>query len=143
MYPHRVLLSLWLSLGVCTSAEVAVEQLSLARGIVERAQAESDKFSEARMDNPARNTYWAGPKGWISLPPRFDITPEIARAATIVSDAEGILVANATSVKKRAGSFWMETLARKGTVPWGNDPMYKVCNPTQMTLDVTTKNRNR
>lgn len=83
------------------------------------------------MDNPARNTYWTGPKGWAELPSLFEITPEIVRAATIVSNAEGILapgIANATSVEKRAGGFWMETLGRKGTVPWGGDPNYKVCN---------------
>ncbi|KAB5577639.1 hypothetical protein GE09DRAFT_1213862 [Coniochaeta sp. 2T2.1] len=47
----------------------------------------------------------------------------------MVSDEEGALapgIANATSVGKRAGGFWMETLARKGTVPWGDDPNYKV-----------------
>jgi hypothetical protein len=140
MYSHHVLLSLlgWLSLGACTPTEV--EQLSFAQGVVDRAIVESDKLSGARMASPARNTYWAGPKGWASLPPPFEITPEIARAATIVSDAEGVLPppagsANATSVGKRAGGFWMETLARKGTVPWGNDPSYKVCNrETEMAI---------
>jgi hypothetical protein len=92
------------------------------------------------MDNPARNTYWFGPgeKGWAGLPPKFEITPEISRAATIVSNAEnifspsisiGINGTNTTSVfrnRKRAGGWWMETLARKGTVPWGNDASYKV-----------------
>jgi hypothetical protein len=26
-----------------------------------------------------------------------------------------------------SGTFWMETLNRKGTMLWGNDPSYKVC----------------
>lgn len=46
----------------------------------------------------------------------------------MVADAKGAYasgIANATSVGKRAGGFWMETIARKGTVPWGDDPNYK------------------
>lgn len=132
MYSGHVLFSLciWLGFGGCSPAATAA-QLSLARGIVKRAQAESARLNGARMDNPVRNTYWAGRKGWVSPPPLLDITPEIAQAATMVSDAEGSLplgMANATSVGKRAGGFWMESLARKGTVPWGDDPSYKVCS---------------
>lgn len=29
-------------------------------------------------------------------------------------------------IAPRAGAFWMESIARKGTVPWGDDPSYKV-----------------
>lgn len=34
-----------------------------------------------------------------------------------------------SGVKRRApvrGTYWMETIARRGTVLWGNDPTYKV-----------------
>lgn len=141
MYSCRVLLSLWIWLGACTFTEMeqgrglvtpstaADMDLSLARGIVERAQAESARLNGARMDNPSRNSYWAGRKGWVSPPPLLEITPEISRAATMVANAEGAHapgIDNATSVGKRAGGFWMETLARRGTVPWGDDPNYKV-----------------
>lgn len=140
MYSCRVLILLWAWLVACTLSETdhggghvsraTAAELSVARGIVERAQTESAKLNGARMDNPARNRYWAGRKGWVAPPPLLDITPEIARAATIVSDAEGALPlgdANGTSAGKRDGGFWMETLSRKGTVPWGDDPKYQVC----------------
>lgn len=139
MHSCHVLLSLWAWLGACTStamdqdwgyvSRATAEELSLARGIVEWAQAESAKLNGARMDNPARNSYWAGRKGWVSPPPLLNITPKISSAATMVSDAEGALgpgISNKTSVEKRAGGFWMETLPRKGTVSWGDDPNYKV-----------------
>ena len=93
MYSHRVLLlPIWLCLGLgaCVAAETVAQQLSQARDIIQRAVEESDKLSGARMDNPARNTYWFGDRGWAELPPEFEITPEIARAATMVSDAENI-----------------------------------------------------
>lgn len=153
MYSCRVLLSLWVWLGACTPTEMAHGRglvipstaaemdLSLARGIVEQAQAESARLNGARMDNPARNSYWAGRKGWVSPPPLLEITPEMSRAATVVANAEGALTPGignatvATSVRKRAGGFWMETLARKGTVPWGDDPNYKVRK--QVAIDLT------
>jgi len=150
MHFYHVLFPLLLSLGTCiptkhvnrTTTAAAGElslSLSLARGIVQRAQAESAKLNGVRMDKPAHNTYWAGRKGWVSPPPLLEITPEISRAATVVSDAEGALLLhvapgganNATTttlaVEKRAGGggFWMGTLTRKGTVPWGDDPNYK------------------
>jgi hypothetical protein len=89
------------------------------------------------MDNPARNRYWAGRKGWVQPPPLLEITPEMSRAATMVSDAEGAIalaVANTTSYGKSAGGFWMENLERKGTVPWGNDPNYKVGQRMSLSL---------
>lgn len=70
-------------------------------------------------------------------PPLFEVTPELAAAAALLAelDAAGGLGANASSpsnttqsvLEARAGgTYWMETIARKGTVPWGDDPSYKV-----------------
>jgi hypothetical protein len=68
-------------------------------------------------------------------PPLLDVNAELAAAAALVAeaDAAGITGLGATAnitrratVAPRAGSFWMAGLARKGTVPWGNDPSYKI-----------------
>jgi hypothetical protein len=56
------------------------------------------------------------------------ITDEIAEAAALVAEADAI--GRAGNVTKRtvaaSGTFWMGSIARKGTVPWGDDPGYKV-----------------
>jgi hypothetical protein len=77
-----------------------------------------------------------GLDGTSSLPPPLlNVSAELAAAAALVAeaDAAGITGESPTSnttrrttVAPRAGSFWMEGLARKGTVPWGNDPNYKI-----------------
>ncbi|KAK3934652.1 glucan 1,3-beta-glucosidase [Diplogelasinospora grovesii] len=60
--------------------------------------------------------------------PLLQITPEIAKAAALVAEANG--VAKYGNVTKRAaaatGTYWMQDLARKGTVPWGDDASYVV-----------------
>ncbi|KAH6845713.1 pectate lyase superfamily protein-domain-containing protein [Chaetomium sp. MPI-CAGE-AT-0009] len=81
-------------------------------------------------------------------PPLLEITDEIAWAAALVAEADAVappggvnsgvnsgtahsVPSNSTSsgVQRRApvrGTYWMETIARRGTVPWGDDPTYKV-----------------
>ncbi|KAK4103745.1 glycoside hydrolase family 55 protein [Parathielavia hyrcaniae] len=77
-------------------------------------------------------------------PPLLTITDEIAWAAALVAEAEAVappggmnsgtthpVPSNSSwsGVKRRApirGTYWMETIARKGTVPWGDDPAYQV-----------------
>ncbi|KAK4203018.1 pectate lyase superfamily protein-domain-containing protein [Triangularia verruculosa] len=70
-------------------------------------------------------------------PPLLDITDEIAAAAALVSEAEAVEalggMSNLTARHSRrqvkaaaSGTFWMEHITRMGTVPFGDDPSYKV-----------------
>jgi hypothetical protein len=125
------------------------DDLSRAQKLVEDAMAESARRNEARYANPARNVYGLRPGTMVGSkrklrrqegddtvdppPPLLEITPELAAAAALVAEADalkqlGNVTAGArrTILAHRAGTFWMESIARKGTVPWGNDPGYKV-----------------
>lgn len=113
--------------------------LEQARKIVKDAIAESSRLNKARLANPPRNTYASRPgntqanarasavNDTVPLP-LLAITVEIAEAAALVAEADA--VTQARNVTKRAvaasGTFWMGSIARKGTVPWGDDPNYKV-----------------
>ncbi|KAF6782647.1 LysM domain-containing protein, partial [Colletotrichum sojae] len=86
----------------------------------------------ARVANP-------GPEEALP-PPLIEITPELAAATALVAEAEALQVelgpGNGTATRKRhqqpqkkekrAGTFWMEHIARRGTVPLGDDASYKV-----------------
>ncbi|KAJ0164375.1 putative glucan endo-1,3-beta-glucosidase [Colletotrichum tanaceti] len=128
-----------------------------ARRIVQEAMAKSAVLNKARFASPLWNKYslkpgtvvggGVGPKhrrqrgvdeDQIVASPLLNITSAIAAAAALISEADaagiaGILAGNFTlrrRVKRAAsGTYWMEHLDRKGTVPWGDDPNYKVfCN---------------
>ncbi|KAL4734222.1 pectate lyase superfamily protein-domain-containing protein [Aspergillus similis] len=112
-----------------TSAEIKA-----ARQIVSDAIAEMTKLNKARLARPSRNNYIMHPGTKISKrdndadaspPPLLNITDQIARAAALVAEIDAELASNATQKVKRAGSFWMEGIDRKGTVPWGDDGSYK------------------
>jgi hypothetical protein len=134
-----------------TSADIAT-----ATRIVEEALNKSAAYNRARWENMSRNNYRLKPGtiigGADTIPPKsihrrssvpdFVITPEIEEAAALLTEyeASGVVVANQTGTIRNStaghmriasaaasGTFWMETLKRKGTVPWGNDPSYKVC----------------
>ncbi|KAI0911199.1 glycoside hydrolase family 55 protein [Ustulina deusta] len=107
--------------------------------VVQDAIAESSKRNKARLANPPRNKYALKPGTTLAKnrastvnatapPPLLTITDEIAEAAALVAEADA--VTSAGNVTKRAvaasGTFWMGSIARKGTVPWGDDPDYKV-----------------
>ena len=117
--------------------------LTRARSIVADAIAASAERNKARLGNPARNQYRLKP-GDAAPPPLLEITDEMAWAAALVAEAEAVappegvnlgtthpVPSNSSSsgVKRRApvrGTYWMETIARRGTVPWGDDPTYQV-----------------
>ncbi|KAL7624109.1 hypothetical protein AAE478_005666 [Parahypoxylon ruwenzoriense] len=132
-----------------------LSDIEAARKIVEDAIAESGDRNRARLAHMARNQYRLKPgtivggKGVVRrrrdienreeepLPLLFEVTPEIAAAAALVAEADADeAVDNLTTAPNRrvtadaaaaaAGAFWMETISRKGTVPWGDDPDYKV-----------------
>lgn len=119
--------------------------LERARSIVEQAIAESSKLNKARLENPLRNQYRLKPGTVVGqeavhrrsspvrprevVPPLLEITDEMADAAALIAEAEA--GTDATNVTRRAaaaatGTYWMGALARKGTVPWGDDPSYVV-----------------
>ncbi|KAH9209807.1 pectate lyase superfamily protein-domain-containing protein [Leptodontidium sp. 2 PMI_412] len=120
--------------------------LESARLVVESALNQSFKLNQARLAKPLRNIYGLRPGTTVGqstapstninitinndVSPLLTITPEIVQAAALVAEADA--VANPANVNsnmtKRAvsGSYWMEHLARKGTVPWGDDPNYRV-----------------
>jgi len=120
------------------------QQLQDARTVVEQALVESSKLNQARLAKPLRNTYGLKPgtvvggsivpAGNATTHPNQDVTPllqitdQIAEAAALVAEADA--VATTGNATKRAvattGTYWMQSLARKGTVPWGNDPEYVV-----------------
>lgn len=123
-----------------TSAE-----LERATRLVEDALLRSAKLNAARLASPARNSHRFNPGTMLrgapredeETPPLLDITEEIATAAALVSeaDAAGSCLAGNQSYVQHAwrpvqttasGTFWMEHIDRRGTVPFGNDPDYKI-----------------
>jgi hypothetical protein len=123
--------------------------LERARRIVEDALAEAARRNEDRQNNPARNVYGLRPGTVVgggrgrsrraarraaevveAPPPLLKITPEIAAAAALV--AEAAAVGRAENLTKRApaktqaGTFWMESIARKGTVAFSDGSGYSV-----------------
>jgi hypothetical protein len=126
--------------------------IAAATRIVEEALNRSAEYNKARWGNMSRNQYRLKPgtivggAGGVPNPslkkralPDFIITPKIEAAAALLTEfeASGMSLNNQTRTERNstgrvrvsaaaAGSFWMENIARKGTVPWGNDPSYKV-----------------
>ncbi|GJD05036.1 lysM domain-containing protein [Colletotrichum higginsianum] len=128
--------------------------LERAHDIVATAIAASAKLNKARLASPIRNQYRLKPGTVIgttvderrrarrddSPPPTplLEITDEIAWAAALLAEAEAEVPEDGVklplppgrNVTRRAaaarGSYWMESIARKGTVPWGDDPSYAV-----------------
>ncbi|KAK4031703.1 putative LysM domain-containing protein [Parachaetomium inaequale] len=111
----------------------SVSDIQAARQIVKNAIAKMTELNKARLAKPSPNNFKLKPGTKVSKrdddvpppPPLLDITDEIARAAALVAEVDTHLVANTTH-SKRAGTFWMQGLTHKGTVPWGNDASYKV-----------------
>ncbi|KAK3303766.1 pectate lyase superfamily protein-domain-containing protein [Chaetomium strumarium] len=97
-----------------------------ARSIVAQAKTEAAKRNGARFARPLRNVYGLalGARNTKTLAagnsslnagvtPLLQITPEIAKAAALVAEANGV-------------AKYGNNLARKGTVPWGDDASYVV-----------------
>lgn len=119
-----------------------------ARKIVDKAIDESSKLNAARLANPLRNRYELKPgtvtgalkirqnkdKDAAPVHQLLNITDEIAAAAALVAEDDARQnrhnvtqkVWKAAAAASQSGSYWMEHIARKGSVPWGDDPSYKV-----------------
>ncbi|KAF6824052.1 LysM domain-containing protein [Colletotrichum plurivorum] len=121
------------------------QDIAQARRVVKDAIAKSSKLNAARLAKPLRNSYGKKNSARTAVakfavgnsmavnnstatPALLEITDEIAEAAALVAEADASGAAG--NVTKRAvagsGSFWMGSIARKGSVPWGNDAGYKV-----------------
>jgi hypothetical protein len=113
-----------------------------AQAIVESAMVESGKLNMARLAKPLRNTYGLKPGTVVGgstvtvassmtnqdVIPLLEITDAIVEAAALV--AETSAVSGIGNMTKRAvastGTYWMGSISRQGTVPWGDDPAYNV-----------------
>ncbi|KAI4613082.1 hypothetical protein J4E83_007493 [Alternaria metachromatica] len=122
----------------------SLSDLEKARIIVEKAIAESSKLNQARLLNPMRNNYGLKPGTFTGqskakrhlrvredgtpVPPLLNITDSIANAAALVAEADAVGIPG--NLTKRAvpakGTYWMGSIARKGTVPWGDNATYAV-----------------
>jgi hypothetical protein len=139
--------------GAKNATTATPEELAAARRIVDSALDRSAELNKARLARPARNRYRLKPgtvvggRGKVRRreiavdeeppPPLLEITPEIAATAALISEVEAqnmsatSIAGNLTRREPAApatGSFWMESIPRKGTVPWGGDASYKVCS---------------
>ncbi len=120
-----------------TTLNASSGDIEAARQIVQDAIAKMTELNKARLAKPNRDNFrlkrgtktskrdnGTGPK-------LLEITDEMARAAALLAELGVDPVSNSTfrtptSIEKRAGTFWMESIAHKGTVAWGNDASYKV-----------------
>ncbi|GAP93420.1 hypothetical protein SAMD00023353_10300200 [Rosellinia necatrix] len=121
-----------------TAENASTNDIEIARQIVEDAISRMAILNKARLANPARNNYQLKPSTGSSrganentASPLLNITDQIAQAAALLAEIDANPSLNVTTktiplIAERAGSFWMENIARKGTVPWGNDGSYKV-----------------
>ncbi|KAG6001336.1 hypothetical protein E4U21_004434 [Claviceps maximensis] len=117
-----------------------ISAVDKAREVVENAIEESSRLNDIRLALPLRNRYELKPGTVIGsrktrrrreadvVPPVLHISEEIAAAAALISEVDARKETEGTVSSRAAvtGSFWMEHLDRKGTVPWGNDASYKV-----------------
>ncbi|KAK0623773.1 pectate lyase superfamily protein-domain-containing protein, partial [Immersiella caudata] len=129
-------------------AKATVADIERARKIVREAQEKARVLNRARFEHPRRNQYKLKPGTVINgkptvqrrneddvgdadgpPPPLLRLTEEMSAAAALVAEADAAAkFGNATShgpIQKRA-AYWMEGLARKGTMPWGGDSKYQV-----------------
>jgi hypothetical protein len=121
-------------LNYTVASNATVTDIDNARIIIKNAIANMTVLNKARLAHPRRNQYHLKPQATImssspeAPPPLLNITSEIANAAALLAEVDNGAKANVTnSARVSAGTFWMEGLARKGTVPWGNDASYKAC----------------
>lgn len=115
-------------------ANATISELERARAIVNAAIQQVAVHNKARLDNPTRNKYTLNPNTKISKredgPPLFNVTDEIAAAAALVAEADAYAdLKNGTlrrGIDKRAGTYWMGSIARMGSWPFGGDSTYVV-----------------
>lgn len=111
------------------------QDLEDAQAIVEKALAESSMLNVLRLAQPLRNTYKTKKDANLrvdesitndGVTPLLHITTEIAEAAALIAEADSVTAGgNSTKRAVSTGTYWMGSLQRKGTVPWGKS----LCGP--------------
>ena len=126
-------------------ADASSAEISRARRIVEDAIEKAAERTKARWDHMERNHYRLRPGSIVArddagdaaiAPPRYFVTDDVAAAAALIAEVEAAndgVAANdehypaaARTLRERAGGFWMQNIARKGSMPWGGDSSYVV-----------------
>jgi hypothetical protein len=109
---------------------------------VKIALAEASKLNKALVASPLRNNYGLKPGTEVGagrvpgaagsaainqdVPPLLVISDQIAAVAKLVTEADA--VSDSRNVSRGHVPTRSDSLARKGTVPWGNDPKYVSLN---------------
>ncbi|KAH9845616.1 glycoside hydrolase family 55 protein [Teratosphaeria destructans] len=113
--------------------QATTEDLREAYNIIDDAVAEASRRNAARLAQPLPNRHQvthADNSTKTKFMPLLRITDKIANAAALDAEAHAARHDAAGNLTRRqsskSGDFWMEHLARKGTVPWGDDPDYVV-----------------
>ena len=129
----------------------SIADVEKARRIVEEAIVESSKRNQARLLNPLRNNYGLKPGTYTgtenmeilstegegegftnddAVVALLEISDDLAAAAALVAEADAAeLPGNLTKramIPRATGTYWMESIKRMGTVPWGDDAAYAV-----------------
>ncbi|OAX78349.1 hypothetical protein ACJ72_07345, partial [Emergomyces africanus] len=129
-------------------ANATQSEIDEARRIVRAAILEAAILNKARMDyvmsDGARESSRNASSSDAQPPPLLDITKEIAAAAALVAEVDAVAEVRSyysrgskrdyskidalynRTVEKRADTFWMEDIQRKGSWPFGDDPSFKI-----------------
>jgi len=125
------------------------KELQKARSIVQKAVAESGRLNGLRLAKPRRNKYGRVKQSNSSnfrtatiaatedITPLLEITDEILDAAALVAEAESVEASrNITKRAAAAGTFWMGSIQRKGTVPWGESHLFHAAKTSFLILAI-------
>ncbi|KAH8898657.1 pectin lyase-like protein [Thozetella sp. PMI_491] len=130
---------------------VTKSQYVAARAMVDTALDQVEEINKARFASPSRNYYGSRQRGGggsqeetafadRSKPQtgRFKMTQELKDAAALVARVDALNEPQPLTSRgnqtfgpldtraEAEGTFWMESIARKGAWPWGNNPSHKV-----------------
>lgn len=128
------------TLNLPSQKNVSQSAIDGARKLIRQVLVEVGAHNKKLNENPRRNIYMTRNaaaqkhrrRDGISAPLTVNTTVTAAAALLAEVDAAGAAsVGNLTirSNEERDSTFWMETISHSGTMPFGNDPGYKVRLP--------------
>jgi hypothetical protein len=113
-----------------TFGQISQAAIADAEAKIEKSMNAWSVYNKARFDQSTRgspNDTAAHSRILISMGSQsldLELTTEIRKAAAILAELEAPrVVEDQTASNKR---FWMEDIERRGTVPYGDDPSYRV-----------------